>query len=122
MATTPKSTFEERIEEQTGKVKDFAELLDSIQLEDKKKLLWKEIYENALYDRVKAEILYSNLLSVITKDPNNHAILGMVMAKYLERMEKSNAQILRLAELLQKAQEEVEQISDDELYSKIGTG
>lgn len=120
MATRP--TFEERIAEQQEKVKDFADLLDSIQLEDKKKLLWKEIYENALHDRIKAEILYSSLLSVITKDPNNHSILGMVMAKYLERMEKSNAQILRLAELLQKAQEDAEQISDDEIYSRIGTG
>lgn len=115
-------SFEKKVEKQKEKIKDFAELLDSLDLNDKKKLLWKEIYENALHDRIKAEILYSNLLHTITRDPNNHTILGSVITKYLERMEKSNGQILRLAELIQKAQEENKKYNKDDIYNQIGTG
>ena len=41
------------------------------------------------------------------------------MAKYLERMCKSNEQILRLAELIQKAEEKSSQIDTDNLFSEI---
>ena len=41
------------------------------------------------------------------------------MSKYLERMSKSNDQILKLAELIAKEQEATETVSDDEIFSKI---
>ena len=41
-------------EKKEDSIKNFADILDSIDsLEDKKKMLWKEIYENALEDREK---------------------------------------------------------------------
>ena len=41
------------------------------------------------------------------------------MSKYLERMAKSNDQILRLAELIAKAEEQQTTINPDEIFDKI---
>ena len=41
------------------------------------------------------------------------------MAKYLERMSKSNDQILRLAELISKSEEQQAIINPDEIFDKI---
>ncbi len=46
--------------------------------------------------------------------PEMHTMHGDHIAKYMERMEKSNAQLLKLAELVQKLKE-----SDD---NKVPTG
>ena len=100
-------------------IKDFADLLDSLQSkEDKKKLLWKEAYENALYDRENANILLTDLLLQVKGSVPLHTSLGSIMSKYLERMSKSNDQILRLAELFAK-EEEKEQISSDDIFNQI---
>jgi len=41
------------------------------------------------------------------------------MAKYLERMCKSNQQILALAELIAKAEKAEDNIDTDDIFSKI---
>jgi len=41
------------------------------------------------------------------------------MSKYLERMSKSNDQILKLAELIAKEQEMQENIPDDQIFDQI---
>ena len=56
------------------KVKDFSDLLDNLQkTEDKKKLLWKESYQNALEDRESASILLNDLLVTIPGNPTSHS-------------------------------------------------
>lgn len=102
------------------KIKNFAELLDSLtSTNEKKKLLWKESYQNALDDRENANILLVDLLKVSLNNSTNHLQFGTLMAKYLERMSKSNDQILKLAELIAKEEEKAETVSDDEIFSKI---
>ena len=102
------------------KIKEFSDLLDTLsKTEDKKKLLWKESYQNALDDRESAHILLTDLIKVSLNNSTNHLQFGTLMAKYLERMSKSNDQILKLAELIAKEQEELETVSDDEIFSKI---
>ncbi len=102
------------------KIENFADLLESLsKTEDKKKLLWKESYQNALDDRENAHILLVDLMKVSMNNSTNHLQFGTLMSKYLERMSKSNDQILKLAELVAKEQEENETISDDEIFSKI---
>ena len=55
------------------KIKDFSDLLDSLEnTEDKKKLLWKDSYKNALDDRETASILVDDLLLKIQGNLNNH--------------------------------------------------
>lgn len=102
------------------KLEEFSDLLDSLtKTEDKKKLLWKESYQNALDDRENANILLVDLMKVSMNNSTNHLQFGTLMAKYLERMSKSNDQILKLAELIAKEQDAAENISDDEIFNKI---
>ena len=102
------------------KIERFADLLNSIEsTEDKKKHLWKEIYENAITDRENASMLFTDAFSQMQSGTAEHISLGSTMAKYLERMNKSNEQILRLAELIGKAEEKAARIDPDDLFSKI---
>ena len=116
---------EELVESMTKKEKKidtFGELLDELKsTEDKKKMLWKEIYENALTDRENAYTLFSDLLQQTTGNASNHAMFGPTMAKYIERMSKSNDQILRLAELIAKSEVSESVINPDEIFDKIIT-
>jgi hypothetical protein len=101
------------------KIKDFSDLLDSLEnTEDKKKMLWKDSYKNALDDRETASILVDDLLLNIQGNLNNHQQFGTLMTKYLERMSKSNDQILKLAELLAKEISE-NTISPDDIFKEI---
>ena len=103
------------------KIKDFGDLLDSLQsTEDKKKLLWKEAYRNAIDDRVSASILVDDLLLQVQGNLTNHQTYGATISKYLERMAKSNDQILKLAELVAKEQDG-KTISPDDIFSEINS-
>ena len=102
------------------KIKDFSDLLDELEnTEDKKKLLWKESYKNALDDRESASILVDDLLLQIQGNLSNHQQFGTIMTKYLERMSKSNDQILRLAELIAKEESVAAAISPDDIFKEI---
>ena len=101
------------------KLKQFSDILDGLETtKDKKKMLWKEIYENALDDRTNAQILFDDLMMQSRGNTANHAMFGSTMSKYLERMAKSNDQILKLAELIAK-EEESEQMSPDDIFNQI---
>ncbi len=82
--------------------------------------LWVEIYKNATVDREKASMLITNLWKEITTDPEKLMLYGASMAKYLERMSKTNDQLVKLAELMSKAApEEEEDVELDDVYDKI---
>ena len=57
-------------------------------------------------DGTDANILVTDLLLQIRGNLTNHQTYGSTMSKYLERMAKSNDQILKLAELLSKEEQE----------------
>ena len=111
----------DKISEKDLKIEKFSDLLESLEsTEDKKKLLWKEVYENALNDRESAGILFTDLLTQSRGNSANHTMFGSIMSKYLERMAKSNDQILKLAEII--AKEEQTSINPDDIFSKISEG
>ena len=111
---------ENKIKKQENKIKNFSDLLDSLEkTEDKKKLLWKESYQNAIDDRENAHILLTDLIKVSLNNSTNHLQFGALMSKYLERMSKSNDQILKLAELIAKEQESNDTVSSDSIYDSI---
>ena len=111
----------DKVEKKEKQIKNFASILEGINtLEDKKKMLWKEIYENALEDREKAKILFSDAyISMSGAGMNEHMNIGAIMSKYIERMSKSNDQILKLAELIAKEEEKSEVVSTDDIFSQI---
>ena len=111
--------FEEN-ENKEKQLKNFADILDNIDsLEDKKKMLWKEIYEHSIADREKAKLLFNDAYISMQGGINEHMNIGAVMSKYLERMCRSNDQILKLAELIAKEEEKSDNISEDDIFSKI---
>ena len=102
------------------KVEGFSELLDSLEsTESKKKLLWKEIYHNAIVDRENAGMLFTDAFKQMQTGTTEHITLGPTLSKYIERMCKSNEQILRLAELIAKSEERSSKIDPDDIFSKI---
>ena len=109
-------------EKKEDQLKNFADILDSIEtLENKKKMLWKEIYENAISDREKAKLLFNDAYISMQGGVNEHMNIGAIMSKYLERMSKSNDQILKLAELISKEEEKSAEISSEDLFDQINS-
>lgn len=108
------------------KLKSFGDLLDTISsLEEKKKALWKHIYENAITDRNNAYLCFADLYKHVHNEPLNHGIHGQTIAKYLERMSKSTDQLLKLAEListLESKSNNDEDVETGDIYDKIGKG
>jgi hypothetical protein len=90
-------------------MKEFHDLLNSLStLHDKKKALWRQIYENSVMDRRNAYIMFTDLYQRVHTLPTEHAIHGATLAKYMERLNKSNEQLIRLAEILEDAGAESE--------------
>tara|TARA_R100000808_G_C2155541_1_gene168575 strand:- start:2474 stop:2842 length:369 start_codon:yes stop_codon:yes gene_type:complete len=111
----------DKLKTTTEKVEDFNELLDNINsIDDKKKILWKEIYHNAVMDRENAGMLFTDAFQQMQTGTAEHVTLGSTLTKYIERMCKSNEQILRLAELIAKSEEKAQQIDPDDLFNQIG--
>ena len=102
------------------RVKDFSEVLEKIQHADaKKRILWKEIYQNAILDRQNAHVLFVEAYTTMSQGTTEHATLGSTLSKYLERMNKANDQLLKLAEIMNKSEMESNKIDADDLFSQI---
>ena len=104
------------------KIGDFEELLESIEnIEGKKKQLWKEIYENAFVDRMNAYMLFTDAFKSLSGSTADHVQVGNQLAKYIERMNKANDQLIKLAELIAKEEEKAAVISPDDIFKQIGS-
>lgn len=88
-------------EERNNRIKEFGDIIDTIESADaKKKFLWKQIYNNAVYDRELASVLYTQLFSSSAGSANDHMTSGPMLVKYLERMSKCTEQLIKLAEMI----------------------
>ncbi len=102
------------------RIKDFSGVLEKIEHADKKKkILWKEIYENAMLDRQNAHVLFVEAYTHMSSGTAEHVTLGSTLSKYLERMNKANDQLIKLAELITKSENEFNAINADDLFSQI---
>ena len=102
------------------KSKEFADLLESIEsTNDKKKMLWKEIYDNAINDRMNAFMLFTGIYTNMGNSTTDHISVGPTLSKYLERMNKSNDQLIKLAELIAKEEERASAVDPDDIFNKI---
>ena len=105
-----------------NKIRDFSDLLEQIDgVSDKKKKLWREIYENAVTDRQNSYVLFTRLVDIVQDKSTEHAVHGKTLATYIERMSKANDQIIRLAELIAKAERgnNSGEIDPEEMYSRM---
>lgn len=102
------------------KIRDFGDLLKSIDaLDDKKRQLWREIYENAITDRQNSYVMFAKLVRISKDDTTQNAVHGKTIATFLERMSRANDQLIKLAELIAKAQKGDEDINPDDMFEKI---
>lgn len=105
------------------KIHDFSELLKGIEsLDEKKQQLWKEIYENAIADRQNSYVMFSQLARIVHEKSTEHAVHGKTIATYIERMSRANDQLIKLAELIAKAQSGDDNINAEDMFSKINSG
>jgi hypothetical protein len=103
-----------------SKMKNFAEILTSLDsLDTKKKILWREIYENACTDRLNAYIMFTDVYMKLGEDSKEHITLGPMIAKYIERMNKANDQLIKLADLIAKEEAAASSFDPNDLYSKF---
>lgn len=105
------------------KKQSFELLLKSIDgMEEKKKTLWLDIYENAFQDRMNAYMLFTELYASLSGAKEDHMTLGPALTKYIERMNKANDQLIKLAELISKEEERAESLDPGGLFKKISGG
>lgn len=109
-------------EDVSKRISEFSEVIDAIEnADEKKRHLWKEIYENAVFDRTSASCLFLDLMNkTMGQADEHHALNGPVLAKYLERMSKSNDQLLSLVEII--TDDEQRSLDADDIFDKITQG
>ena len=114
------SVIAEEAEKQASAMYDFEILLDETKnLDKKKKVLWKQIYRNAVEDRSSAAILFDNAFKTMGQSSTDHISMGATLTKYLEKMTKSNQQLLELSALISKDEEQASNINPDDLFQRI---
>lgn len=101
-------------EQKNDLMMEFDKLLDSIDSANtKEKILWRQIYENAISDRNSANLCFLDVYPHLRNDMDNHIQVGQHAVLYLTRMEKSNEQLLKLATIIQKALENQKDIEEE---------
>jgi len=103
--------------------KDFRDLLESISsMDERKRKLWMLIYTNAIEDRQRALEQYIDLKAIVIGKSTEHAIHGKTIAGFIERMSKANDQLLKLADLIESAEQNKDEPDEDDLYQQINGG
>lgn len=109
----------EIMENAERKAKDFSDLVEKIEgAPEELRLLWTEIYDNALQDRVNAYLMFTDLMRHVMDQPQGHMNYGKLMTSYLERMNKANDQLLKLSELIRDTVIE-DDMDPDKLYEEM---
>lgn len=117
---TAEKTSKEWQDKHRKKVQDFDKLLDAIDgASSREKMLWREIYDNAISDRQSADLCFLNLYPHLKRDIDKHIMGGERLSKYLERMNKANEQLLKLAHLIQQAVDKEDKVDEEALYEEM---
>ena len=85
--------------------------------------LINESIDNARDDRAIASTLLIDLVNYIKVDKHQHKESGQVAAKYLETLQRSNEQMVKISTLLHKksaSKDGLSELDKDELYNLIG--
>ena len=102
------------------RIRDFGGIVEDIEsLDDKTRRLWKEIYENAIADRQNSYVMFTKLVKIAGDKTSEHAVHGKSIATYIERMQRSNDQLVKLAELIADAKKKDESLNPNELFDQI---
>ncbi len=84
--------------------------------------LAEEAIDNIRADRQKTEELLKDLVKYIATDEHRHKEVGIVAAKYVETLQRSNEQLVKLATLQKKGEKENMNLSNEdreEIFSQL---
>jgi len=72
----------------------------------------EEAIENIRKDREVTKSLLNDLISYLSVDESRHGEVGTVAAKYVETLQRSNEQLVKVVTILQKQSEKTLGLSD----------
>lgn len=100
--------------------KDFSDLLEKINtLEPEKRRLWKDIYNNAVVDRQNAYAMFLRVVNIVQNSSSDWAIHGRTVTALLERMQKGNEALIKLAALVGASQAADDKIDPEDMFRQI---
>ena len=70
--------------------------------------------KNIVDDRAATQTLLINLMKYMQSAEDKHREFGLIAAKYLETLQRSNEQLVKLATILQKKETKQDQITDED--------
>jgi len=109
-----------KVENESKSFYDFEYAIDNIKgLDIKKKILWKQIYRNAVEDRSYSLTLFTEAFQTMSKGSTDHIALSSTLTKYLEKMSKANQQLIELSTLISKDDEENVELDREKLFNEI---
>lgn len=102
------------------KIGQFSDLIDKINaIDDKRRALWRDIYENAVTDRQNAYAMFVKLVKIMENKSTEFAVHARSASSFIERMEKANDQLLKLADLISAAENKGGTIDPEDMFSRI---
>lgn len=98
-------------------LQDFTLLLTDLKLDPKLASLWKLIYSNAMTDRKHALALWLDLYVKTYENEEKHFQNGQTLHRYMDIMNKANQQLIKLAELVDRAREEKQREENESIIN-----
>ena len=86
---------------------------------ENKKQLISEAIENIKSDRNVAGLLLTKLLQYILENQERHKEVGTVAAKYLETLQRSNEQMVKLISIMKTNSNELSEEDKEKLFDEI---
>jgi len=81
-----------------------------------------EVVDNIRSDREVTNDLLKDAIGYLAKDESRHRDIGIVMAKYVETLQRSNEQLVKVASLIAKEESKSDGLTSkdmEEIYSII---
>lgn len=110
----------QKIRDEADRIPDFVVELEKMKsLDAKKKILWSQIYQNAIDERSSAAMLFGEAYATMSSSAADHVSLGSTLVRYLERMSKANQQLLDLSSLVTQEETDNTRIDPDKIWAEI---
>jgi rubrerythrin len=81
-----------------------------------------EVVENIRKDREVSNDLLKDAIGYLAKDESRHRDIGLVLSKYVETLQRSNEQLVKITSLIAKEESKSEGLTEkdmEEIYSAI---
>ena len=75
----------------------------------------KKALDNIEEDRLVTRDLLEDAMQYLAKDESRHRDIGLTLAKYVETLQRSNEQMVKVATLIQKEDKKEDGISKEEM-------